>query len=340
MSNDKSGNINTSVSSEPSTLIAMAVQQGLEVEKLEKLLELQERWEAKEAKKQFLDSLSKFQAEVPEIKKSKAVNFGDGKAKYKYAQLADIDEAIKEPLAKNGLAKTFQITEENGRIYVSCKISHVAGHSETTTMSGASDNTGSKNAIQASGSTITYLQRYTLIGALGLTTADEDNDGNKLAEEKKEPVKKTVINVQSLPVLDPITKIMKASTTTELSEIYNNLPLEVKTKPEVVEALSKKKAEFQKQWVEQKKLENNKEVKDNTEIIEGELIDKDMREFLDNEKKNGTQLEEALKEIGNAKIEAELDEILTKYKITLGRVPDFMSNLTLKRRKIKNESKN
>ena len=38
------------------------------------------------------------------------------------------------------------------------------------------DTSGKKNEIQSRGSTITYLQRYTLIGALGLTTADEDID--------------------------------------------------------------------------------------------------------------------------------------------------------------------
>lgn len=44
-------------------------------------------------------------------------------------------------------------------------------------MRAPSDLSGNKNAIQAIGSTTTYLMRYTLIAAFGLTTADEDNDG-------------------------------------------------------------------------------------------------------------------------------------------------------------------
>src|SRR5690606_5500273 len=37
------------------------------------------------------------------------------------------------------------------------------------------DSSGSKNAIQAIGSTLTYLQRYTLIQALGLAASDDDD---------------------------------------------------------------------------------------------------------------------------------------------------------------------
>jgi hypothetical protein len=44
-------------------------------------------------------------------------------------------------------------------------------------MEAGKDMSGGKNDIQQIGSTQTYLQRYTLIGGLGLSTADEDNDG-------------------------------------------------------------------------------------------------------------------------------------------------------------------
>src|SRR5690606_13579685 len=48
-------------------------------------------------------------------------------------------------------------------------------HSEENSLAGPADNSGSKNAIQAIGSTLTYLQRYTLIQALGLAAADDDD---------------------------------------------------------------------------------------------------------------------------------------------------------------------
>ncbi|WP_080398455.1 ERF family protein [Burkholderia pseudomallei] len=51
------------------------------------------------------------------------------------------------------------------------------GHSKMVTMSGAPDNSGKKNAIQQAASTITYLQRYTLLAATGMSTKDDDDDG-------------------------------------------------------------------------------------------------------------------------------------------------------------------
>jgi hypothetical protein len=52
-------------------------------------------------------------------------------------------------------------------------------------MSAGADSTGNKNNIQSIGSTRTYLQRYTLVGALGLSTADEDNDGKTSGNPKR-----------------------------------------------------------------------------------------------------------------------------------------------------------
>ncbi len=44
-------------------------------------------------------------------------------------------------------------------------------------MSASPDTSGSKNSIQAIGSTVSYLQRYTLFAILGLASTDQDNDG-------------------------------------------------------------------------------------------------------------------------------------------------------------------
>ena len=51
----------------------------------------------------------------------------------------------------------------------------MAGHSEETTLSGPADSSGSKNAIQAIGSTLTYLQRYSLVQMLGLAASNDDD---------------------------------------------------------------------------------------------------------------------------------------------------------------------
>jgi aryl carrier-like protein len=164
----------------PLTLLQQAIEQGLDLEKIEKLMELQERWEKKEAKKAFLDALSLFQSKVPELKKGKKADIvtkSGSRYSYKYTDLGSVTAQIKKPLQECGLSYRWEFQPEGSKLKATCFISHRDGHTETTTMESVIDTSGGKNDIQQIGSTQTYLQRYTLIGALGLSTADEDNDG-------------------------------------------------------------------------------------------------------------------------------------------------------------------
>jgi hypothetical protein len=76
-------------------------------------------------------------------------------------------------LASFGLTYRFR-TEQSDRISVTCVLTG-HGHEEENTLTGPADASGSKNAIQAIGSTLTYLQRYTLVQALGLAASDDDD---------------------------------------------------------------------------------------------------------------------------------------------------------------------
>jgi len=154
----------------PMQLMQVAVESNADLDKLEKLMNLQERWEAGEAKKLFYAAMAEFQRNCPDIKKLKKGH------NYMYAPLGDIMAQIREPLFDCGLSIRFEQDHSSG-ITVTCIVTHKGGHSERTTMTGSADTTGSKNGIQAIGSTVTYLQRYTVIGALGITTADADMDG-------------------------------------------------------------------------------------------------------------------------------------------------------------------
>lgn len=165
------------VATTPDQLLAMAVDKNLDIDKLEKLLAMKERWEVKEAEKAFLAALSAFQDECPELRKTKEVKFKtDGPVIYTYAPLSDIDRQIKPLLKKHGFTKRWRIFDVAGKIKVVCILSHKDGHMEQTEMEGGADESGQKSAMQAKGATITFMQRYTLIGALGLTTADSDID--------------------------------------------------------------------------------------------------------------------------------------------------------------------
>jgi hypothetical protein len=170
----------------PQGLISMAIEKGVSIDQLEKLLALKERWDAAQANKAFLSAMSTFQKEVPAIQKKKQVGYKARSGElvgYKYAELGEIDETIKVPMSANGLSKRWEISEDGEKLICTCIISHIDGHTERTTMSSVKDGSGGKNEIQSLASAISYLQRYTLIGALGLTTASEDNDGDGTAPQ-------------------------------------------------------------------------------------------------------------------------------------------------------------
>jgi len=171
-------------------IIAMAADKDFDLDRLEKVIELQERWEKREAEKKFNAAMAQFKGSVKQIKKSKVVDFTNQKGMrtcYNYASLDDIEEATKGALKEAGLYYRWIIKQGEGKVYGQCVISHVDGHSITSEpMVGPYDASGGKNAIQAVASAQTYVQKYTLISTLGLCSADEDDDGN-IAKQRDEP---------------------------------------------------------------------------------------------------------------------------------------------------------
>ena len=160
----------------PSELIRVAVDKGADLDKLEKLLALQERYDRNEAKKAYNKAMTDFKANPPQINKDKRVSYGAGRAEYNHASLYNVTDKINAELSKHGLSASWA-TKQNGQVVVTCKITHVKGHSEETELSAPADASGGKNAIQAIGSTVTYLERYTLLALTGLATFEQDDDG-------------------------------------------------------------------------------------------------------------------------------------------------------------------
>jgi hypothetical protein len=164
----------------PMAMLSQAVGNGANVETLDKLMAMQERWEAHQARKAFDAALAAAKAEIPVINKNKLVDYAstDGKSRttYQHEDLGEIARTVDPILAKHGLSYRYQTTSEiNQPISVTCIVSHRDGHSEKNTLTGPRDDSGKKNLIQQMGSTITYLQRYTLKAALGLAAAADDD---------------------------------------------------------------------------------------------------------------------------------------------------------------------
>lgn len=171
------------VAANPNRLLEIAVSQNADIEKLLKLMDLQERWERNEARKAFFAAKNAFKANPPEIFKNKHVNQGinsEGKQRpeYDHATLDHVCDVIVAELGKHDLSHTWRFTQPaKDWLRVTCVLSHELGFSEEATLEGPPDASGGKNTIQAISSTVTYLERYTLLGVVGLAAKGTDNDG-------------------------------------------------------------------------------------------------------------------------------------------------------------------
>lgn len=157
----------------PMQMLQIAVDQGADIDKLTKLMDLQERWEKNAARKAYDIALGDFKKTPPTVIKDKT-----GHNNTTYASLAASVGAIAPELSKYGLSHRWETSQSENLISVTCILSHTDGHSESTTLTAAPDTSGSKNSVQAIGSTVTYLERYTLLSITGLATSDQDDDAN------------------------------------------------------------------------------------------------------------------------------------------------------------------
>lgn len=159
----------------------VALSADFDVAKLEHLLTVKERWEANEARKAFDKAMAAFKKNPPEIVKDTHVSFrnraGDV-TEYDHATLDQVSNVIGKALAEHGLAHSWKLAQnEKGLITVTCIITHQGGHSTQVSLSALPDTSGGKNAIQATSSAVTYLERITILAATGSAAAGMDDDG-------------------------------------------------------------------------------------------------------------------------------------------------------------------
>jgi hypothetical protein len=165
-------------------LIEMAINNGADISQLEKLMDLQERYEANQAKKEFNAAMSVFQTMLPVIEKLGVVDYTTtkGRTYYSYAKLEDIAKAIQPALKATGLSYRFTQGQDGGGITVRCIVTHKEGHSEYSELVSNPDISGGKDQLKSIASAISYLRRYTLTGILGIVVGGEDDDGGSVQD--------------------------------------------------------------------------------------------------------------------------------------------------------------
>jgi hypothetical protein len=156
---------------------------SVDVDKLDRLMGMYERIKASTAKEAFAAALAELQPLLPVITERGRIEVTDKADRSKviqstgYARWEDINQAIRAPLAEHGFALSFRTgLADDGKITVTGILSHRDGHAEETTITLPHDSTGSKNAVQAVGSSTSYGKRYTACALLNITSRGEDDD--------------------------------------------------------------------------------------------------------------------------------------------------------------------
>lgn len=186
-------------------MMVLALQNKADPAVLSRLMDLQDRYDAMQARKAYIEAMTAFKKSVPNVlRKDATVDFG--KTHYTHATLGGIIDQITSGLSAQGLSASWETAQATGSVTVTCHITHLKGHRESVSLTGPRDDSCSKNPIQQIGSSVTYLQRYTLLAALGLATSDQDDADQPGRQPVKMPVAKaTVVEAKPEPKPEPKT---------------------------------------------------------------------------------------------------------------------------------------
>lgn len=156
-----------------------ATDPSCDIDKLERLMAMHERMQAKDAETAFNASMAQMQIDMPTVGEG-GMNKHTGNA---YATIDDINRAIKPVMQKHGFAVTFKVVHAKEGISVTGILVHAAGHREETTLLLPIDAGAGRNTVQAVGSSVTYGKRYVMCALLNITTGDaQDDDGQAAAD--------------------------------------------------------------------------------------------------------------------------------------------------------------
>lgn len=164
----------------------------VDIDKMERLLQMQERILARSAEQQFAIAMTAAQSEMGRI----SADASNPQTHSKYASYARLDSVLRPIYTKHGFSLSFDEADAGKPEYVRviCHVSHVGGYTRTYTKDMPADGKGAKGGdvmtkTHAAGAAMSYAMRYLLKGIFNVAVGEEDIDGNrppaKLIDEKQ-----------------------------------------------------------------------------------------------------------------------------------------------------------
>lgn len=160
---------------------------NVDIDKMERLLAMQERVIERNAKIAFIEAKRTMRPELPIItergriivreKGQTGKRDGDIIQDTSFARFEDLNEEVLPIVSRHGFDISFRnATAPDGKVRVYTILTHILGHSEETYFDLPHDSSGSKNSVQAIGSSTSYAKRYGLLAILNITTKGQDDD--------------------------------------------------------------------------------------------------------------------------------------------------------------------
>ena len=160
-----------------SAILAMARDDSLDIDKLQALLEMQQKMAIRDAEIEFARALARLSAKLPQVPRNGRVSLGQGKGGYPFAKWEDMDKIIRPLMAEEGFVLSFDSKISPNGPEITGTLLHKDGASRSATMTLPIDGGAGRSAIQAMGSTLSYGKRYTAEMLLNHVREGDDNDG-------------------------------------------------------------------------------------------------------------------------------------------------------------------
>jgi hypothetical protein len=148
-----------------------------DVDKLERLLAMQERVLEREAERAFNIALKAAQEEIQPIYRNKT----NSSTNSKYADLEKVSDAVDPVFRKHGFSSSFGTADcpYPNHYRVTCRLSHIGGHHRDYQADVPADTTGikgsqNKTATHGFGSALSYGRRYLKLLIADVATTDDD----------------------------------------------------------------------------------------------------------------------------------------------------------------------
>ena len=154
---------------------------AVDIDKLDRLLAMQERVQAKSAR----DAFDTAMADAQEAMRAISPDKDNSQTKSKYATYAALDHAVRPIYSRHGFALSFNTGDapNPNEVRVLCTASHRGGHRQDYKIDMPADGKGPQGAnvmtrTHATGAAASYGQRYLLKLIFNLAVGDVDDDGN------------------------------------------------------------------------------------------------------------------------------------------------------------------